>query len=155
LNLTTLLFCTSDTSVHRCTYESTHESFLLEFVLVLISIRLADRACKADADGWHRETGHMGSIRAVPPCGTSAIVGRMTSRSLKMIAICIAVSALSPDVVRDSQAKSDCSKQECEKTRQKIAKIESKMRQGYRASQGVKMDDELRRLRKLRSKQCR
>ena len=46
-------------------------------------------------------------------------------------------------------------KNECEKTRQKIARIESKMRQGYRASQGVKMEDELRRLRKLRSKQCR
>jgi len=45
-------------------------------------------------------------------------------------------------------------KVECEKTRQKIAKIRSKMRQGYHVSQGIKMEDQLRRLRKLRSKYC-
>ncbi len=55
----------------------------------------------------------------------------------------------------DILARVDCTKAECEKTKQKISKIESKMRQGYRASEGVKMDDELRRLRKLRSKYCR
>jgi len=46
-------------------------------------------------------------------------------------------------------------KEKCEKTKQKIAKIHSKMRQGYSASQGIRMDEELRRLRKLRSKYCR
>jgi len=55
----------------------------------------------------------------------------------------------------DSLSRIDRTKAECEKTKQKISKIESKMRQGYRASEGVKMDDELRRLRKLRSKYCR
>jgi hypothetical protein len=55
----------------------------------------------------------------------------------------------------DSFPRIDRTKAECEKTKQKISKIESKMRQGYRASEGVKMDDELRRLRKLRSKYCR
>ena len=46
-------------------------------------------------------------------------------------------------------------KAECEKTKQRIAKIQSKMRQGYRVSEGAKMEDQLRRLRKLRSKYCR
>ena len=55
----------------------------------------------------------------------------------------------------DGVARVDCTKAECEITKQKISKIKSKMRQGYRASEGVKMDDELRRLRKLRSKYCR
>jgi hypothetical protein len=72
----------------------------------------------------------------------------------KLILIKIVASTLVASV-SDSHAHEACTKQECEKTRQKIAKIESKMRQGYRASQGVKMNDELRRLRKLRSKQCR
>ena len=53
------------------------------------------------------------------------------------------------------QAHDYCSKAKCEETKQKIKKIESKMRQGYSASQGQKMQDDLRRLRKIRSKRCR
>jgi hypothetical protein len=56
---------------------------------------------------------------------------------------------------RSVLAHRDCPRAECEKTRQKIAKLESRMRQGYTVSAGRKMQDELRRLRKLRSKQCR
>ncbi len=48
-----------------------------------------------------------------------------------------------------------CSKAKCEETKQQIRKIESKMRQGYSAVQGEKMQDELRRLRKIRAKRCR
>ena len=48
-----------------------------------------------------------------------------------------------------------CAKAKCEETKQRIKKIESRMRQGYSASQGVKMEDELRRLRKIRVKRCR
>ena len=48
-----------------------------------------------------------------------------------------------------------CAKAKCEETKQRIKKIESKMRQGYTASQGAKMEDDLRRLRKIRSKRCR
>ncbi|MEX2126291.1 MAG: hypothetical protein WD795_20530 [Woeseia sp.] len=50
--------------------------------------------------------------------------------------------------------KSAC-KAECEETKQKIRKIQGKMRQGYGAAQGAKMEAELRSLRKLRSKLCR
>ena len=44
---------------------------------------------------------------------------------------------------------------QCEKTKQKISKIESKMRQGYSASAGVKMEEKLRKLRKQRKLHCR
>ncbi len=44
---------------------------------------------------------------------------------------------------------------DCEKTKQKISKIQSRMRQGYSVKAGEKMKDELRRLQKLRAKQCR
>lgn len=47
-----------------------------------------------------------------------------------------------------------CAKAKCEETRQRIKKIESKMRQGYSASQGEKLAEELRKQRKLRSKRC-
>jgi hypothetical protein len=77
----------------------------------------------------------------------------MKNRTNLLTGLCIAIVALLS--ASDSVAHRDQTKIECEKTRQKIAKIESKMRQGYRAAQGVKMEDELRRLRKLRAKQCR
>jgi hypothetical protein len=54
-----------------------------------------------------------------------------------------------------SHARDKCRDMECEKVRQKISKIESKMRQGYSRAQGEKMAAELRRLRALRSKSCR
>ena len=43
---------------------------------------------------------------------------------------------------------------QCEKIKQKISKIESKMRQGYSASAGVKMEEKLRELRKQRKLHC-
>jgi hypothetical protein len=44
---------------------------------------------------------------------------------------------------------------ECEKIKQKIEKIRSRMRAGYTRAQGERMEEELRRLRALRSKACR
>ena len=44
---------------------------------------------------------------------------------------------------------------ECEQVKQKIRRIQSKMRAGYTRAQGEKMEEELRRLRALRSKACR
>jgi hypothetical protein len=81
------------------------------------------------------------------------IVSQMKNRTNLLTGLCIVIVALMS--ARGSVAHQDRTKIECEKTRQKIAKIESKMRQGYSAAQGVKMEDELRRLRKLRAKQCR
>jgi len=49
--------------------------------------------------------------------------------------------------------KSAC-KAECDATKQEIRKIQAKMRQGYSASQGAKMETKLRDLRKRRSKLC-
>ena len=48
-----------------------------------------------------------------------------------------------------------CPKAECEKVKQKIRRIEAKMRQGYSRAQGEKMSDQLRELRAIRSKTCR
>ena len=49
----------------------------------------------------------------------------------------------------------DEKKAECAETKSKIRKIESRMRQGYTAKQGMKMEDELRRLRERRKNICR
>jgi len=46
-------------------------------------------------------------------------------------------------------------KAECDKTKHEIRKIQARMRQGYSASQGEKMEAKLRDLRKLRSRVCR
>ncbi len=48
-----------------------------------------------------------------------------------------------------------CPKAECEKVKQKIRRIEARMRQGYTRAQGEKMSDQLRELRAIRSKTCR
>lgn len=48
-----------------------------------------------------------------------------------------------------------CPKAECEATKQRIKKIQSKMRLGYSRAQGERLEAELRRLRALRSKKCR
>ncbi len=47
-----------------------------------------------------------------------------------------------------------CPKAECEETKQRIKKIQSKMRLGYTRRQGERLEAELRRLRALRSKKC-
>ena len=73
--------------------------------------------------------------------------------ALQFIGLLLALIVLQPTEI--AVAQNGQSKDKCERTKQKIAKIHSKMRQGYTASQGVRMDEELRRLKKLRSKYCR
>lgn len=65
-----------------------------------------------------------------------------------ILAICILLPAV-------GQAHDYCSKAKCEETKQKIRKIQAKMRQGYGRAQGEKMEAELRRLKAIRSKRCR
>jgi len=79
----------------------------------------------------------------------------MTNRftNLQFIGLLLALVVLQPTEI--AVAQNGQSKDKCERTKQKIAKIHSKMRQGYTASQGVRMDEALRRLKKLRSKYCR
>lgn len=60
---------------------------------------------------------------------------------------------LSPGVT--AYAHDSCARLECQKTRQKIARIESKMRRGYSVSAGEKMKEDLRQLRRRRSRVCR
>ena len=48
-----------------------------------------------------------------------------------------------------------CPKAECEKVKQKIRKIESRMRQGYSRAEGERMSEQLRELRAMRSRRCR
>jgi hypothetical protein len=48
-----------------------------------------------------------------------------------------------------------CPKAECEETKQQIRHIQAKMRQGYTRKQGEKMEQDLRKLRAIRSKKCR
>ena len=63
--------------------------------------------------------------------------------------------ALSLFFMPASSAHEFCPKAECEKTKQKIRQIQSKMRQGYTRKQGEKMEENLRKLRAIRSKKCR
>ena len=58
-------------------------------------------------------------------------------------------------LVSTSYAHNNCPKAKCEETRQKIEKIQAKMRQGYTRAQGEKMEAELRSLRAIRSQRCR
>ena len=44
---------------------------------------------------------------------------------------------------------------ECEKIKQEIREIQSKMRSGYTRAQGEKLEARLRKLRALRAKACR
>ena len=44
---------------------------------------------------------------------------------------------------------------ECKKVKEKIRQIESRMRQGYSARQGIRYDERLRELKRKRSKYCR
>jgi len=97
----------------------------------------------------------MVEIFAMPAMRAECTVVRMKRRISKLIGIIVLSASLSHGTAVQAATHRNDTKKDCEKTRQKIARIESKMRQGYRASQGVKMEDELRRLRKLRSKQCR
>ena len=70
-------------------------------------------------------------------------------RSILVVAsLCVLSSAA-------SHAHNVCPKAKCEETRQKIEKIQSKMRQGYTRAQGEKMEAQLRSLRAIRSQRCR
>ena len=70
---------------------------------------------------------------------------------MRIMTILVVILLFSSDV----PAHVYCPKAECDKTKQKIRQIQSKMRQGYTRKQGEKMEEGLRKLRAIRSKQCR
>ena len=71
---------------------------------------------------------------------------------MRFILIYLVLAVMSPGV---SFAHNECAKAKCEETKQKIKKIQAKMRQGYTRAKGEKMEAELRSLRAIRSKRCR
>ncbi len=71
---------------------------------------------------------------------------------MRFVLIFLASGMLSPTA---GYAHSDCAKAKCEETKQKIEKIQAKMRQGYTRAKGEKMEAELRSLRAIRLKRCR
>ena len=71
---------------------------------------------------------------------------------MRLILIFLALGVVLPGV---SFAHNECTKAKCEETKQKIEKIQAKMRQGYTRAKGEKMEAELRSLRAIRSKRCR
>jgi hypothetical protein len=71
---------------------------------------------------------------------------------MRLILVVVLLCVLSPAA---SHAHNVCLKAKCEETRQKIEKIQAKMRQGYTRAQGEKMEAQLKSLRAIRSKRCR
>ncbi len=71
---------------------------------------------------------------------------------MRPVPVIVSLCLLLPAVV---SAHNYCPKAKCEETRQKIEKIQARMRQGYTRAQGEKMEAELRSLRAIRSKRCR
>ena len=65
------------------------------------------------------------------------------------------VTAVMLSISPASTAHEYCPRAECEKTKQQIRLIQSKLRQGYTRSQGDKLETELRKFRAMRSKKCR
>lgn len=61
-----------------------------------------------------------------------------------------ALNAAAANVATDEDREAECAE-----TKAKIRKIEGRMRQGYTAKQGVRMEDELRRLKERRKRLCR
>jgi len=71
---------------------------------------------------------------------------------MRFILVVVSLCVLSPAAAR---AHNVCTKAKCEETRQKIEKVQAKLRQGYTRAQGEKIEAELRSLRAIRSKRCR
>ena len=69
-------------------------------------------------------------------------------KSISVVLACVALLATPANAHDDLKV-------ECEKTKQKIKTLQSKMRRGYSRAQGEKWRDQLRALRAVRSKQCR
>jgi len=68
-----------------------------------------------------------------------------------LISLLLLAAPDSPAQNRQQQAAAE----KCSAVKQKIRRIQSKMRQGYNARQGEKMQQQLRELREQRSKLCR
>ena len=69
-----------------------------------------------------------------------------------LILLAVLLSPVSP---AQGGHRQEADEAKCKQTKQKIRRIQSKMRQGYNAKQGEKMQERLRELRQDRAKSCR
>lgn len=69
------------------------------------------------------------------------------TRSSLAIALLILAIALPADG-------GDCDKEKCRKVKEDIRNIESRMRAGYSAAQGIRLEERLRKLKKKRRETC-
>ena len=72
-----------------------------------------------------------------------------------IVLILISVLLAPPGLAHETGKKRQDEKAKCEQTKQEIRRIQSRMRQGYSARQGEKMQQQLRELRLQRAKVCR
>ena len=73
---------------------------------------------------------------------------------MRALAFVVIVVTLALPAAADSNSRRD-RQLECEKIKQEIREIQSKMRSGYTRAQGEKFEARLRKLRALRAKACR
>jgi len=70
---------------------------------------------------------------------------------MKLAVLLLLAIALLPTAVAEPQR----NKEDCEKVKQQIRVIEAKMRNGYSAAQGIRLEERLRLLKDKRYKVCR
>lgn len=70
---------------------------------------------------------------------------------MKLAVLLLLAVALLPTAVAEAQR----NKEDCEKVKQQIRVIEAKMRNGYSAAQGIRLEERLRLLKDKRYKVCR
>lgn len=76
---------------------------------------------------------------------------RFATTTMTFMTLMFAVSFTAPTQPAEAATRIE----ECVKAKQKIRWLQSRMRQGYTARQGVRWKAELRRLRKVRAQSCR
>lgn len=91
-------------------------------------------------------------------CSLVTLTGVRTINSLKTPLIALLLAALALPVwsanVVECRSRAECT-EACAEAKQRIRTIQSRMRSGYNAVQGERMQAELRRLRAIRAKVCR
>lgn len=75
----------------------------------------------------------------------------MNTGWLTILIVCGLLAASPSDAADDRKAR----KKACIEVKQKIRKLESRMRAGYSASQGIRLDEKLRALKRERYRVCR
>lgn len=74
---------------------------------------------------------------------------------MRVFLVCIAIIFAAPATAAQECGSRTACRAECEKIERKIDRLHSRMRRGYGAREGEKMQAELRRLRKARLRACR